>query len=393
VSGFAGDPGPFQLSEAFSVDQFLTDYWQQKPQVIRGLFSDFRDPVSGEELAGLACEAEFESRLIQGEWPEKLQLRQGPFNESDFTALPEANWTVLVQAVDQWLPEVAALRRCFAFIPDWRLDDVMVSYAAKGGSVGPHWDQYDVFLVQGSGRRRWRVGPRCSSATALDTSTGLSLLKEFSAEMDVELCAGDALYLPPRFSHWGTAIDPGLCYSIGFRAPSVAEMIEGFSDALIARSDPDQRYEDPAPAAPAHPAQLLPEQLSAAFAALTAQLGQRTAFERWFGCHATQPRYPDQILPPPAELDFASLEHALNTGQALLRHPGSRFAFMTTAAETVLCFVDGGCVELPAEDHQAVSSLCDLSVENASQSVHEFNTDEGRAMVLLLVNQGSLVLD
>jgi 50S ribosomal protein L16 3-hydroxylase len=387
---------PFRLATHFSPTEFLTDIWQKKPKVIRGLFSQFCDPVSGEELAGLACEAELESRLVQGIWPGKLQLRQGPFQEADFTSLPATDWTLLVQAVDQWLPDIAALRRCFAFLPNWRLDDVMVSYAATGGTVGPHWDHYDVFLVQGSGRRRWRVGPRCTSTTALDTSTGLSLLSEFATELDVELQPGDALYLPPRFSHWGTATDAGLCYSIGFRAPSLADMIEGFSDALITRSNPDQRYEDPAPALPEHPAVLRPEQLDTAFAELTAQLRQRSAFDRWFGCHATQPRYPEQILPPTAALDEPTLERALTGGQALWRHPGSRFAFMPVTHEGIgelLCFVDGGCAELPGEEIQAVSKLCDLTIENVAEIIEEFTTGAGRALVLHLVNQGSLVLD
>ena len=383
---------PFQFSPGFSPARFLEDFWQKKPKVIRGLFSQFSDPISGEELAGLACEQELESRLIKGQHPAELAMRQGPFQESDFTSLPADNWTLLVQALDQWVPDIAALRRCFAFIPDWRLDDVMVSYAASGGTVGPHWDHYDVFLVQGSGSRRWRVGPRCSSSTPITADSGLSLLVDFDTEMDVELQTGDALYLPPRFSHWGIATEPGLCYSIGFRAPSLADMLEGFSDALIARSDPDRRYEDPAPVTPEHPAELRAEQLDTAFAEVTAQLGQRTAFSRWFGCNATQPRYPDQIFPPATPLDQTALENALSAGQALLRHPGSRFAFMTTESATVLCFVDGGCLELPGDELQAVAKLCDLTIEDISDNATEFRTDAGRAMVLLLVNQGSLVL-
>lgn len=384
---------PFRLSPDFLPEPFLQKFWQKKPKVIKNLFSEFCDPLSAEELAGLACERELESRLIQGSWPGALHMRQGPFQESDFTALPAANWTLLVQALDQWLPDVAALRRCFAFIPDWRLDDVMVSYAATGGTVGPHWDHYDVFLVQGSGRRRWRIGPRCTSATPTESASGLSLLSEFSAELDIELQAGDALYLPPRYSHWGTATEPGLCYSVGFRAPSLADMLEGFSDALIARSDPDRRYEDPAPALPAHPAALRPEQLDAAFAELTAQLSQRSAFTRWFGCHATQPRYPEQILPPPTELDLPALTRALDDGASLLRHPGSRFAFMASETGSVLCFVDGGCFELLAKELQAVSHLCNLTSLDTKECVSSFRTNAGRAMVLLLVNQGSLVLE
>lgn len=341
----------------------------------------------------MACEPELEARLVEGSWPGPLKLRQGPFTETDFTSLPDADWTVLVQALDQWLPEVAALRHCFTFIPNWRLDDVMVSYAATGGTVGPHWDNYDVFLIQGTGRRRWRVGERCSAATPSDTSSGLSLLREFSPDLDVELGPGDALYLPPRYSHWGTASEPGLCYSIGFRAPSQADMLEGFSDALIARADPDRRYEDPHPTLPQHPGELRSTQLDQAYAEVCALLAQRSDFERWFACHATQPRYPELIFPPAAKLDMDTLTAALTAGQTVLRHPGSRFAFLVTAGATVCCFVDGACAELPAADLKAVSKLCDLSIENIGEILNEFRTQAGRDLILHLLNQGSLVLD
>lgn len=139
--------------DAASAQRFLRRHWQRKPLLLRQAFPGFRDPLSPEELAGLACEQEVESRLVFTE-PATWRLRQGPFAETDFTSLPERDWTLLVQAVDHWVPEVKALLQSVPFLPSWRVDDVMVSYATPGGGVGPHFDYYDVFLVQGQGSRR-----------------------------------------------------------------------------------------------------------------------------------------------------------------------------------------------------------------------------------------------
>ena len=150
----------------FDPAAFLRDVWQQKPMLIRQPWSAWHNPLAPDELAGLACEDDVESRLIvggAGEW----SVEQGPVPEQRFAALDARAWTLLVQAVDHHVPEVAALLAAFRFIPNWRIDDVMVSYAADGGGVGPHFDQYDVFLVQGLGRRLWRIGGRCDETTPL----------------------------------------------------------------------------------------------------------------------------------------------------------------------------------------------------------------------------------
>ena len=170
-------------------------------------------------------------------------------------------------------------------------------------------------------------------------------------------------------------------------------MLEGFSDALIARADPDKRYEDPLLTLPQHPGELRSDQLDHAYCELTALVSQRPAFECWFVCHVTQPRYPEQIFPPEVALDASTLTAALAQGHALLRHPGSRFAFMVSDHDSVLCFVDGACIELPGDEIQAVKKLCDLSIENISDFIQQFETDAGQSFILHLVNQGSLVVD
>ena len=174
----------------------------------------FDDPLSAEELAGLACEEEIESRLVLGE--RDWTLRHGPFQESDFTSLAENNWSLLVQSVDIYINAFKELQNLFTFIPKWRLEDVMVSFAVPGGGVGPHFDYYDVFLVQGSGQRRWRIGKKCQSNAKLQNNSGLALLNSFNTQQEIILSAGDVLYIPPQFAHWGEAISDSFCYSIGF---------------------------------------------------------------------------------------------------------------------------------------------------------------------------------
>lgn len=404
----------FAISDSFDREQFLSEYWQKKPLLIRGLFKDFKDPLSAEELAGLACESLVESRLIEGnvtlgtkdagitettetiESPAitaKLSLTHGPIDESYFPTLPEHDWTVLVQAVDQWVPEVAQLRDCFNFLPSWRIEDVMISFAAPGGTVGPHFDYYDVFLLQGSGSRHWRLGERCTGETRCSNQAGLSLLPEFETLEDFDLQAGDVLYLPPRYAHWGTATDAGLCYSIGLRSPSLAEMLEGFSDALIARSSPMLRFEDPAPAIPDHPAEIRPATLDRAFASILDSVSNRDAFNRWFGCQVTQPRYPEHVTGPDQDYSLAALQASLDRGATLLRHPASRFAKMTPGNNVQLCFVDGACFELSDDEGDFVAKLTDQSFDDLNTLFLQQQSGAACDLVLKLVNQGSLTLE
>ena len=161
----------------FDAAGFLADHWQKQPLLIRNPWQAWSNPLPPDELAGLACEAGVESRLIQQTTPEQLQLEHGPLSPDQFGELQRHPWTLLVQAVDHYVPAVAALLDPFRFIPNWRVDDVMVSYAVDGGGVGAHFDMYDVFLVQGLGRRRWRIGQQCDETTPLRPHDGLRLLE------------------------------------------------------------------------------------------------------------------------------------------------------------------------------------------------------------------------
>lgn len=381
-----------QLNPAFDSKDFLAQYWQKKPVLLPKLIPGFADSLSPEELAGLACEELVESRLVTQAEPNKWQLHHGPFDESDFTQLPESNWTLLVQAVDQWVEDVADIKTLFNFLPSWRIDDIMISFAAAGGSVGPHYDYYDVFLLQGQGERNWKIGDRVNSDVELIPGEELSLLKNFETTSQFNLTAGDALYIPPRFAHWGTATSDSLCYSVGFRAPSMAEMIEGFSDFIIKDQDPAQRYEDNDAQADSRSAEIRPEFLDASYRQLTKQLAEKQKFAGWFGCYVSQPKYPELIQPLDDGLspeDFAAL---LQDGVQLTKNPSSRFAFMESAEmDCVFLFVDGAMVSFSLEHLSTIVVLCETSAAipgTANNLLADSNIAE---LLRQLLNQGSLL--
>ena len=217
-------------------ESFLRDYWQRKPLLIRNTASDYRAPVDANTLAGLALEDRVESRIIDnvnGAW----SVQHGPFCEQDFVR--DNPWTLLVQAVDHYLPEVAQLRQWADFIPHWRVDDVMVSYAVDGGSVGPHYDHYDVFLLQGEGERLWQLGQQCDSSTALLAHDQIRVLAEFEQTQEYLLRPGDMLYVPPGLAHWGIAQGECTTFSIGFRAPRASDLLSRLTDSALETIHPD----------------------------------------------------------------------------------------------------------------------------------------------------------
>ncbi len=229
-----------------SKEQFLKEYWQKKPLLIRQAYPNFEPLIPADELAGMSLEEEIESRIIMENGPDSpWQLLSGPFQEDTFSNLPEDKWTLLIQGVDQWVPEAADLLQDFNFIPNWRIDDLMISFATDGGSVGPHYDQYDVFLLQAEGQREWRIGQMCSEHDDFLKETKLRILSQFEETDRWTLEPGDMLYLPPRLAHYG--ISQGNCqtYSIGFRAPSQSELMHSLVDQIDASSNEDQRYGDP----------------------------------------------------------------------------------------------------------------------------------------------------
>ncbi|MET0366045.1 MAG: cupin domain-containing protein [Sphingobium sp.] len=375
----------------FDTDLFLRDYWQKKPRLIRNPWAGWDNPLEPAELAGLACEDGVESRLIE-QAGDSWTLAHGPFPEDRFGTLGKTPWTLLVQAVDHHVPDVAALIDPFRFVPNWRIDDVMVSYATHGGGVGPHFDQYDVFLVQGLGKRRWRVGPRCDDNTAMMPHADLRLLARFEATDEWVLEPGDILYVPPGFAHDGVAVgDDCMTYSIGFRAPSRGELIADWCDDLVEGMIEDDRYADPDLAPQDNPGEISAAALTRLHAMVTETMRDRDAFARWFGTYSSTRKYPETDWRPEQAVDVEDVVAMMAEGVPLRRNPASRFSFVRRQDGSLLLFVDGQCFDCSGDTVAFAETIC------AEDSLW-IAPDPAPSPALLdliatLINQGSLAFD
>jgi 50S ribosomal protein L16 3-hydroxylase len=378
---------PMQLLGGLTARVFLRDYWQKKPLLIRQALPDFESPISPDELAGLALEEEIESRLVIEHGQQPWELRRGPFAEDDFKDLPERDWTLLVQAVDQFIPQVAELLENFRFLPSWRIDDVMISFAAPGGGVGPHYDNYDVFLLQAHGQRRWKIGQMCDAESPVLEHADLRILAEFAETDEWVLEPGDMLYLPPRLAHYGIAEDDCMTYSVGFRAPSAAEVLTHFTDFLSQFLTNEERYSDADITPCSDPHQIQRDSLDRLKSLLNEHMNDERLLLTWFGQFMTEPRYPELIAGP--ELAEADLLASLNDGAVLVRNPSSRLAW-SEVDDDLLLFASGQSRLLPGNLRELLKLIC------AAESLHEGNLsqwladDEGRNLLLQLITQGSL---
>ena len=267
------------------VADFLRDYWQKRPLLIRQAFPGYEAPLTPEDLAGLACEDAALSRLVvHKRKTDDYALRTGPFAESVFPKLGKKDWTLLVQDMDKWDMDVRALLDRFRFLPAWRVDDVMISFATPGGSVGPHVDQYDVFLLQAQGQRHWQIDARADAPRAFRPDVDLKLLQHFSPSHEWTLAPGDMLYLPPGVPHHGEAVDACMTFSIGMRAPSQAELLVDLAEELAASLPEESRYGDPDLQEPADAFEIDDDAFKRVDQALAAWQDMDPAAKRdWFG--------------------------------------------------------------------------------------------------------------
>ncbi|MCR8921820.1 cupin domain-containing protein [Dasania sp. GY-MA-18] len=373
----------------FDKDDFLKNYWQKKPLLIRNALPDFHSPLSPDELAGLACEEDIESRLIVGA-DQQWQLTHGPLEDHHFEALPEREWTLLVQAVDHWMPEVASLIDNFNFIPYWRIDDIMVSYAADGGSVGPHYDNYDVFLVQGLGQRRWQLGQYCHDSEAHIPHEQLKILQHFDSQQEWLLNPGDILYVPPRYAHWGVgAGEDCMTYSVGFRAPSHSEILSHFCDFQLAQLNQQQRFQDPAIASNQPPGEINAASIEYIQAVLQQQLNNPAAIAQWFGQYMTEPKYPQLHEDESLDLSLSELNNQLTTQPYAYKNPASRLAY-TSTAQGLAFFVDGKHIASSPASAELIQLLCNQQHYPSSSLSDMLNSEENKALILSLFNSGVL---
>lgn len=372
-----------------SAETFLKEYWQKKPLLIRNAFPDFEPPVSANELAGLACEEQVESRLIKQEANgDGWSLMHGPLDEEVFASLPKSHWTLLVQAVDHWVPEANALLEQFRFIPSWRIDDLMISYAVKGGGVGPHYDNYDVFLIQASGKRRWEIGGTYGEHSPRRDDTPVMILPEWEAEESYVLNPGDMLYLPPRLGHNGIAeTNDCMTYSVGFRAPSHADILRNFTDFVGEQLTSEMRYSDADLTLQASPGEITDDALGKVRAIFQRYLDEPGLLEDWFGQFMTEPKYPE--LAEGVEENNYTVDQVrdyLAEGGLLMRSEGVRFAYRRKQVKNYVLFVNGQACEVGAHEGEFVKAMCDEPAIS-QRHVHSEDTLE---IVTELLNMDAL---
>ncbi len=358
------------LLGGMETEQFLAEYWQKKPLVVRDAFPGAEDFCDPDELAGVALEEEVESRIICGSDAKRADdwsVLLGPFTEQTFAELPEENWTLLVQTANFYFPSLVTLLELFRFIPRWRLDDIMVSYATPGGSVGPHYDNYDVFLIQGQGQRHWRVGQSCDASSPLLGHADVRLLKTFEQTDEWLLGPGDMLYLPPRIAHYGVAVDHCTTYSVGFQSPARGQLVEAFCDYVMQNSGLDDRYQDPDLQRTNHCGLLSKEAVQRVQQMLFEQLNDETAVTEWLAAAVSSPKHdgyvPDlQLSPGGAQL----LARLASEGE-IRRDEASRFLYTGSAESPQQFYLNGESQPWPEEHAELLVMMCDYDRLSVAQ--------------------------
>ena len=337
---------------------FLRLHWQKRALLVRDAIRGFVGLLSRSELLRLACRDDVESRLVlreRGRW----SLAHGPFRATDFTTLPARGWTLLVQGVNLHVATGDALLRRFSFIPYARLDDLMVSYAAPGGGVGPHADSYDVFLLQGEGRRRWRTSRQRD--LALKPGLPLKLLARFRPDGDWTLGPGDMLYVPPNHAHDGVALDACTTYSIGFRAPSTQQLATAFLDWLRDEIALDGHYTDPTLRPAREPARIGAAMQAQCAAALGGIRWNRSGTDVFLGCYLTEPKPNVFFTPPPRPM----------TSQAFAAAAARRGLHLDARTQLLYdrrwVFINGAAIARPRAGAPAIDRLADARGMDAGQ--------------------------
>lgn len=339
-----------RLLGGLSPEAFLAEYWQKKPLLVRQALPGFGDWLDRAGLSTLAQRDDAESRLVRFIRGQCL-LDHGPFEADDLASLPKKNWSLLVSGVNHFLPQGDALLHAFDFIPLARLDDLMVSFAPPGGGVGPHFDSYDVFLIQGLGRRRWEI----SAQTDLEILEGapLRILKRFHAEQSWELEPGDMLYLPPQYAHNGVALSDCMTWSVGFRVPTAEDMVGNFLNYLQDHLKPSGTYSDPDLQRPRHPAEIPATMLEQVAAMLKVIRWDQDSVADFLGRYLSEPKAHIFFDPPESPLKSAAFAKAV-AKRGLRLDPRSQLLFHGQQY-----YMNGEQVSASAETEATLRNLAD----------------------------------
>ena len=377
---------PLQLLGNLTTEQFFNEYWQKKPLLIRNAISNFESLITPDELAGLSLEEQVQSRIIiEKDADTPWKVIYSPLQESVFSEMPETHWTLLVSDVEKHIPEFTKITDQFRFIPDWRIDDLMISYAPEGGSVGAHIDQYDVFLLQAHGQRRWQIDSKVIEDEDFIEDLEIRVLKEFTPDHDWILNPGDLLYLPPRIAHHGVAQNDCLTYSVGFRANSHKELVASYTDHLLNTSENNERYN--AIDFQQHAGEITADSIQQIKKILLKNLQIDTPnIEQWFGEFITEQKFELETVPETAFSNTDELTHHLQSEDSVCRHPAIRFAFIKHSDHSDL-FINGNKHTTSTEFAEL---LCDKRHLSCDMLLEALKTNDEKSLLLECFSSGYL---
>lgn len=338
------------LLGSLTVDEFLNEYWQKKPLLIRGAMPEFNGLLSPQQLIELACTEDAQARLVTQK-NGQFDLKHSPFTAKDFKGLAKHQWTVLVQGLNHHLPEAAELLKHFDFVPHARLDDLMVSYAPAGGGVGPHFDSYDVFLLQGMGHRRWQISTQQDQTLIEDAP--LRILQNFKVEQEWVLAPGDMLYLPPHCAHNGVAEDDCMTYSIGFRTPAYQELAEQFLIYLQDRICVEGMYADPDLKKQKHPSEISTQMLNQVEKAISQVRWDKEDIANFLGCYLSEPKPHIFFDAPEPELSLKKFAKAARSNGVMLDLKSQMLCHRNSI------FMNGEAVAAAHDDYPVLRALAD----------------------------------
>lgn len=371
-----------------TAEEFLNEYWQKKPLLVRNALPEIIGLLEPEDVQELALEEDVTARLIRqkNKNPNEWHVKSSPLTKGDFQKLPNL-WTILVQAVDHYSFDIAELWKKFPFIPQWRRDDIMVSYAPKGGSVGKHFDFYDVFLVQGHGHRRWQLGQMCNESTEFLPDQPLKLLAEIDVHFDEVLAPGDLLYVPPGLAHYGVAEDDCLTFSFGFRMPNLSEMIDQVSDKFAENDSLKNPLLDIARQQNENLGEINSTEFSYLKTELLNYLSTAPEFDAAIMSYMSELNYPNSI-PEPEEIEANDLLEVVGTGYQLILEPASRLLYRNQ--NEVLDFWANG--ENICISESFASTLKQIADGKVLMFDENLNQDEILEDIALLLNNAILML-
>ena len=372
---------PLDVLGGITAEQFLAEYWQKKPLLVRNALPEIANILEPSDVMELALDENISARLIKQKDrdPNQWSVKSSPLLKADFQKMPKL-WTLLVQAVDHYSFDLAELWKKFPFIPQWRRDDIMVSYAPKGGSVGKHFDFYDVFLVQGYGHRRWQLGQMCDAETEFVPGQPLKLLPEMDVNFDEVLAPGDLLYVPPGLSHYGVAEDDCLTFSFGFRMPNISDMMDRVSDKFSDNQLLKNPLQDLIRDQISPIGQITQPELEYLKAELLAQLHNPTVLEDAIMSLMSEPKYPDNI-PEAEEIGTGDLEDALDQGYQLILEPASRLLYTEEDGE-LLFWANGEGLYISDEFAPLLKQIADGELVELNEDLYHEDILEDVAQLL-----------